>query len=60
MSLEALIGFMAREHEMAANGEAQQDMPAHVATYTGFLSLFKWGAIASFVVGFIVILLIAG
>jgi hypothetical protein len=44
---------------MAANGEAQNDMPAHVATYSGFLTLFKVGAVASFVIGAIVILLIA-
>ena len=44
---------------MAANGEAQNDMPAHEETYPGFLSLFKWGAILSFLVGFGVVLLIA-
>ena len=45
---------------MAASSEAQKDMPAHVATYTGFLSLLKWGTIASFIVAFLVIFLIAG
>jgi hypothetical protein len=44
---------------MAGNSEAQNDMPAHVATYSGFLSLLKWGAILSFITGFSVILLIA-
>ena len=44
---------------MAANGEARQEMKAHVSTYSGFLSLIKYGAIASFIVGFIVILLIS-
>ncbi len=44
---------------MAATGESQNDMPAHVATYEGFLTLFKVGAIASFLVGALVILLIA-
>lgn len=44
---------------MAANGEVKQDMPAHVATYSGFLSLMKWGAILSIIVAFIVIFLIA-
>jgi hypothetical protein len=44
---------------MAANSEAQQDMPAHAETYTGFLSLLKWGAAASFIVAFFVIFLIA-
>lgn len=45
---------------MAANGEAQKEMQAHVATYSGFLSLLKWGAILSFLAGFAVIFLIAG
>lgn len=44
---------------MAANGDAQNDMPAHTETYAGFLSLLKIGALASFIIGFIVILLIA-
>ena len=43
---------------MAANGETGMDMPAHVATYSGFLTLLKWGTVASFLVGAIVILLI--
>jgi len=43
---------------MAAN-DAQKDMQAHAATYTGFLALLKWGALLSFIVAFIVILLIA-
>lgn len=45
---------------MAASSEAQKDMSAHVATYTGFLSLLKWGTLASFIVTAIVVLLIAG
>jgi len=45
--------------DMAANGEAQNDMPAHVSTYSGFLTLLKVGAAVSFVTGFIVILLIS-
>lgn len=44
---------------MAANGDAQNDMPAHVSTYSGFLTLLKWGTILSAIVTFIVILLIA-
>ncbi|MGE3745794.1 MAG: aa3-type cytochrome c oxidase subunit IV [Sphingomonadaceae bacterium] len=35
-------------------------MPAHVETYTGFISLFKWGTILSLIVAAFVILLIAG
>ena len=44
---------------MAANGDTQNDMPAHVATYSGFLTLLKVGTVVSFVTGFIVILLIS-
>ncbi|MBL0001338.1 MAG: aa3-type cytochrome c oxidase subunit IV [Sphingomonadales bacterium] len=39
---------------MAGNG----DMKAHRETYEGVMSLLKWGALASFVVGAIVVLLI--
>jgi hypothetical protein len=34
------------------------DFQAHERTYSGFLAFFKWGAIASFIVAAIVILLI--
>jgi hypothetical protein len=44
---------------MAANGEAPQDMTAHVATYSGFITLLKWGTAASALVGVVVIFLIA-
>lgn len=44
---------------MAANSEIQNDMPAHVETYSGFLSLLKWGTILSLIIGFGVVLLIA-
>jgi len=40
---------------MAGNG----DLKAHEQTYSGFTALLKWGAIAAFLVGFIVILLIS-
>ena len=43
---------------MAAN-DAQKNMQAHATTYPGFLALLKWGALLSFIVAFIVILLIA-
>lgn len=41
---------------MAGKGS---DLQAHERTYAGFIALFKWGAVASFVLTFIVILLIA-
>ena len=44
---------------MAANGEAQKDYQAHQAAYSGFLSLFKVGTIASLLIAGLVILLIA-
>lgn len=40
---------------MASNG----DLKAHEQTYSGFTSLLKWGAIASFIVGLIVIFIIS-
>jgi hypothetical protein len=42
---------------MAGKGS---DFQAHERTYSGFISLLKWGAIASLVITAIVILLIAG
>jgi len=41
---------------MAGKGS---DFQAHERTYSGFIALFKWGALASFILAFIVILLIA-
>ncbi len=41
---------------MAGKGS---DFQAHERTYAGFINLFKWGAVASFITAFIVILLIA-
>jgi hypothetical protein len=40
---------------MASDGE----LKAHEKTYGGFTALMKWGAVAAFIVGFIVILIIA-
>lgn len=40
---------------MASDG----DLKAHEQTYSGFTALMKWGTILSFIVGFIVILIIA-
>lgn len=42
---------------MTTTGE--KDMPAHASTYTGFLSLMKIGAIASFVIGMLIVFLLA-
>ncbi len=39
---------------MAGNG----DIKAHRETYEGVMNLLKWGALASFVVGAIVVVLI--
>jgi Bacterial aa3 type cytochrome c oxidase subunit IV len=36
-----------------------QDMRAANSTYSGFLTLFKWGTIASVITGFIVLIIIA-
>lgn len=40
---------------MAGNG----DMKAHRETYAGVMNLLKWGTVACFLVGAIVVLLIA-
>jgi hypothetical protein len=39
--------------------ENGMDMPAHVSTYASVMGLMKWGAIASFAVGALVVWLIA-
>jgi hypothetical protein len=44
--------------KMAEEG-AKIDLPAHEQTYGGFISLFKWGAIACFVIAAIVVLIIS-
>jgi hypothetical protein len=43
---------------MADHG-APMDMPAHERTYAGFINLFKYGTIAAFGIGAIVVLIIA-
>jgi hypothetical protein len=35
------------------------DINAHEQTYSGFTALLKWGTIASFIVGLIVVFIIA-
>jgi len=42
---------------MADNG-AKIDLTAHERTYSGFIGLFKWGAVGCFIIGMIVVLLI--
>jgi Bacterial aa3 type cytochrome c oxidase subunit IV len=44
-----------QEENVAGN----QDIRAAKDTYSGFLTLFKWGAIASAAIGLLVILIIA-
>jgi len=45
--------------EPAKNETATQDMQAHVRDYAGFTQLFLYGAIASFVIGIVVLFIIA-
>ena len=49
-----ISNFGIKGKDMAGNG----DMKAHRETYEGVMSLLKWGALASFVVGAIVVVLI--
>lgn len=44
--------------DMAAEGDANKDLKAHLGTYSGFTALMKWGAIVAVIVALIVILLI--
>ena len=41
-----------------AEAGAKMDMPAHERTYSGFIGLFKYGAIACLIIAFLVIYLI--
>jgi hypothetical protein len=43
---------------MAEEG-AKMDLPAHERTYGSFIGLFKWGAVACFIVAAIVVLIIS-
>ena len=45
--------------EPTTDRPVNQDMQAHVRDYTGFTKLFTYGAIASFVIGIIVLFIIA-
>lgn len=44
---------------MATDGETGFDIRAHEGTYSGFLVLFKWGAVACAIIAAIVVVLIA-
>ena len=46
-------------NESAASHFGDMDVTKHRAAYEGFLGWFKWGAIASFAIAFIVVVIIA-
>ena len=43
---------------MAAEGEANKELKAHLGTYSAFTGLMKWSAIVAVITALIVILLI--
>lgn len=45
--------------EPATDQVHSDDLQAHVRDYSGFIRMLKWGAIISFVIGFIVVILIS-
>ena len=47
------------EDEVAAEGDTQGDMQAHVKSYSAFAWMMKWGTVASLLVAFVVVLMIA-
>ena len=47
------------EHEPLLADPPTQDVAVHVRDYTLFTKLLKWGAIASLITGFIVVLIIS-
>ena len=56
--------YRSRGQGMAGHGETSgetgaMDISAHRASYEGFLGWFKWGAIVSFIVAAIVVVIIA-
>ena len=44
---------------MAAEGEAQVEMKAHEKSYALFSGMMKWGAVVSFIVAMLVVLILA-
>lgn len=51
-------GTIMAEEEPLLTNPPTQDAAAHVRDYEGFVRLFKWGAIASLLIAFLVILII--
>ncbi len=49
---------MAHE-EPLLDSPVTQDVAAHVRDYSGFIKLFKWGAIISFIIAMTVVMLIS-
>ncbi len=47
------------EEEPLLSSPPTQEMAWHVRDYAGFVKLFKWGALISFVIAMLVILIIA-
>jgi hypothetical protein len=43
---------------MAAEGEANKEIKAHMGTYSGFIGLMKWSAILAVITALIVIIII--
>ncbi len=44
---------------MAADGDMQNEMKAHLKSYSAFAWMMKWGTIVSFIVAAIVVLIIS-
>jgi hypothetical protein len=44
---------------MAVEGELEKEAVVHRRGYEGFITLMKWGAVLSFIVGLIVVFVIA-
>lgn len=49
---------MAHEEPLLDNPPTQ-DVAAHVRDYSGFVKMLKWGAIISFIIAMVVVLLIS-
>ena len=45
---------------MASEREAEKEVRAHLSTYEGFTTLFKWGTILALITAAIVVLAISG
>jgi hypothetical protein len=51
-------GIEMAEEESILASPPTQDVAVHVADYTRFTKLFKWGAIICLIIGFIVLLIL--